>query len=328
MSVKVYIYGLCNVFYDGYYISGIKQVYKKYQFNISKFPDLNQGVFGFIVEEGNEVKKIIIDSNDSNQIDLKALDWCDVYGKVNYNLENLKLTDQDKIIPIGPSFGVNIWNLFQTFYHLIFNFIRFRKQISNKREFAANYWRQFKRLKLEEYTAGQSSINEVFFINSIWKKEGKTNTNRALFIESCKNNPNIHFEGGFAPRSNGDNLEYDSLIYPKKVPLKIYIKKIKRSAFVYNTPAVLSCHGWKLAEFLALGKAIISTSHYNKLSENLVNNKHLIYAENALELDEAIKKIIADPDFKAELELESKKYFDQYLAPAKVINRLLESKAI
>lgn len=324
MSVKVYVYGLSNVFYDGYYILGIKEIYKNYEFNVSKFPDFSQGTFAVIIEDKCNLKKIIIDSKDSNQIDIKALEWCDIYGKVNYNLENLPIKNRKKISAIGPSFGIKIWNLFETFYNLTSNLLKFRNRISNRKEFVANYWRQLKRAKLKEYNTTQSSVKDVFFINSIWKREHKTNANRALFIECCKNNPKVNFEGGFPSRSNGDNLGYDSLVYPKKVPLKIYLKKIKKSAFVFNTPAVLSCHGWKLAEFLALGKAIISTPHFNKLPENLIKNKHLIYAERATEISEAIEKLISDIEFKRKLELESVKYFNEYLVPEKVIKRLVE----
>ncbi|MNL32117.1 hypothetical protein D3C87_1539470 [compost metagenome] len=205
------------------------------------------------------------------------------------------------------------------------NYIRFKDVISNKREFVANYWRQYKRLRLKKYKTSQSSTNDVFFINSIWKQEAETNNNRALFIESCKNNSNIHFEGGFASRNDGDNLGFDDLIYSEKIPFKVYLKKIKNSAFVFNTPAVLSCHGWKLAEFLALGKGIISTSHYNKLPADLLNNEHLIYADNRDDIANAIRKMLSDINFKRKLEFESRKYFDEYLAPKKVITRLIQN---
>ncbi|MNX37085.1 hypothetical protein D3C86_673880 [compost metagenome] len=325
MKTKIYIYGLCNVFYDGYYIQGLKEVYNDFEFNVSKFPRFNDGTFAVILENDISSKKIIIDSKDSNQIDEAQLDWCDVYGKVNYNSGNLPIQNQKKIVAIGPSFGIKIWNLFETLYYLAINYIRFKDVISNKREFVANYWRQYKRLRLKKYKTSQSSTNDVFFINSIWKQEAETNNNRALFIESCKNNSNIHFEGGFASRNDGDNLGFDDLIYSEKIPFKVYLKKIKNSAFVFNTPAVLSCHGWKLAEFLALGKGIISTSHYNKLPADLLNNEHLIYADNRDDIANAIRKMLSDINFKRKLEFESRKYFDEYLAPKKVITRLIQN---
>lgn len=326
MKVKVYIYGLCDVFYDGYYIQGIKEIYKDVEFNISKFPDFPEETFAFIIEGKNYSRKIIIDSKDSGQIDLISLEWCDVYGKVNYNTNSLPVADQDKIVAIGPSFGIKIWNLFETLYYGTLNFIRFKNAIVNKRGFAANYWRQYKRFRLKKYHLTQSSNNEVFFLNSIWKKENETNNNRALFIETCKNNKNVNFEGGFVSRSNGDNLGFDALIYSQIIPLKTYLKKLKNSAFVFNTPAVLSCHGWKLAEFLALGKAIISTSHYNKLPADLINEKHLLYAQSGDEINKAIEKLTTDISFKRKLEFESRNYFETYLAPQKVIKRLLENK--
>lgn len=324
MKTKIYIYGLCNVFYDGFYIQGLKEIYSNIEFNISKFPQFNQGCFAFIIENDQQVHRVIIDSIDGTRINENELEWCDIYGKVNYNTEYLPIHNQSKIIAIGPSFGIKFWNLFQTLYYAFFNFIRFRKIISNKREFVANYWRQYKRFRLKKYMPVQSSINDVFFINSIWKQEDTTNNNRALFIKACKNNTQVNFEGGFAARSNGDNLGFDDLVYSEKIPFETYLKRIKKSAFVFNTPAVLSCHGWKLAEFLALGKAIISTSHYNKLPTDLLNDRHVVYANTNDEINNSINKLISDVDFKRKLEIESRKYFDDYLAPAKVITRLIK----
>lgn len=325
MKPKVYIYGLCDVFYDGYYIKGLSEVFGKVEYSVSKFPRFTQGTFAFIIEDGNgAVKNVIIDSRDSSQIDEKALDWCSVYGKVNYNIENLESINKDKVIAIGPSFGIKIWNFVETIYYLILNFSRFRDSIPYKRGFIANYWRQYKRFSLKEYKNNSSSDNYVFFMNSIWKQEPETNNNRALFIKSCKDNTKVSFEGGFAARKDGNNLGLDDLVYSQRISLKIYLQKIKKSAFVFNTPAVLSCHGWKLAEFLALGKAIITTHHYNKLPAELLANKHVLYVNNSDDIKEAINKLTTDVDLKRKLELESREYFDKYLAPEKVITRLLE----
>ncbi|TCK54741.1 hypothetical protein C8C83_2651 [Flavobacterium sp. 90] len=325
MKPKVYIYGLCDVFYDGYYIKGLNEIFENIQFSVSKFPDFAQGTFAFIIEEDNGgVQNLIIDSKDSSQIDKKALEWCSVYGKANYNIENLETSDKAKIIAIGPSFGIQIWNLLETVYHLILNFIRFRDSISHKREFMANYWRQYKRFALKKYKNDLSSGNYVFFMNSIWKQEPETNKNRALFIESCKDNTNVSFEGGFAARKDGNNLGLDALVYSERISLAVYLKKIKKSAFVFNTPAVLSCHGWKLAEFLALGKAIITTPHYNILPADLLDNKHVLYVNNSNDIKEAINKLTTNVDLRRKLERESREYFDKYLAPEKVITRLLE----
>ncbi|WP_149229142.1 hypothetical protein [Flavobacterium nitrogenifigens] len=96
MKTKIYIYGLCNIFYDAYYIQGLNEVYKNFEFNVSKFPAFSQGTFAVIIEEGNQSKKIIIDSRDSSEISTPELEWCDVYGKINYNSKDLPVTYEKK----------------------------------------------------------------------------------------------------------------------------------------------------------------------------------------------------------------------------------------
>lgn len=321
---KVFIYGLCNVFYDSYYILGIKEIFPKIEFNILKFPNFNQGIFAFIISEGKLEKKIVIDSRDSNQIDLDAFYWCDKYGKVNYNKETISLLENNnKIVAIGPSFGIKIWDIFETIWFGISNLFRFNSKIINKREFIANYWRQYKRLKLENYKPVKSNSKEVFFISSIWEKEISTNNFRASFITACKRNKNLKFVGGFAPRKDGENFGFDSLVFPKRIPLSSYLSKIKKSAFVFNTPAVLSCHGWKLAEFLALGKAIICSPHKNIMPEMLEENIHVVYVESVEDIEKQIKKLITNLDFKNKLEINCRDYFERNLAPKVVIKKLL-----
>ena len=323
-NTKIYIYGLCNVFYDSYYIQGIKEIFSEIEYNVSRFPKLNQGTFAFIALGNGKEIKIIIDSRDTSEIDLKALDWCDRYGKVNYNLDVLiSLDDKDKIIAIGPSFGIKIWNFVETVFFAFFHLVKFKSKINNKREFVANYWRQYKRLPLKDYFLSDSKNDTVFFISSIWKKEAATNNFRALFMKECIKNKDLNFEGGFAPRNDGNNLNYDSLVYRERVLLKNYLSKIKDSTFVFNTPAVLSCHGWKLAEFLALGKAIISTPHKNKMPELLEGNLHLVYVENSDDIKEKIKILLEDSALKRKLEINARDYFERNLEPKVVINKLL-----
>lgn len=322
-NTKVYIYGLCNVYYDSFYIQGLNQIFSDIEFNVSKFPNFVQGTFAIILTENGHETKIIIDSRDTNEIDFMAFNWCDKYGKVNYNFTTLPLDSLHKVIAIGPSFGIKIWNMIETIYFALFNLIKFNPKITNKREFVANYWRQYKRLPLKSYFPNKSTNESVFFISSIWKKEKETNDFRAIFIQACLNNKNVDFEGGFAPRKDGNNCGFDSLLYSSKINLKQYLFNIKKSVFVFNTPAVLSCHGWKLAEFLALGKAIISTPHKNKMSELLEDNVHLVYVRNSDDIEKKIRMIVSDLDFKRKLEINSRDYFIRNLDPKVIINKLL-----
>ncbi len=324
----VYVYALCDVYYDSFYIKGIKEVFESYKFNLDKFPNFKQGTFAVIIENKNKTIKIIIDSLDTNICNIETLDWCDIYAKVNYNFEVIPEKYSQKILPIGPSFGIKIWSFSKTIYNAFrnYNLLKFRN--FNKREFFANYWRQYKRMTLESYKPEKSENNYIFFISSIWKKESQTNSNRACFINACKNKKSICFEGGFAPRNDGDNFGFDSLTVHKSISIKEYIFKIKKSALVFNTPAVTNCHGWKLGEFLAMGKVILSTKHFNSFPSKLVSNHHLIIVENIENIENDINLIINSIDLKEKLETNSRAYFEDYLAPKRVIELLLESKIL
>jgi hypothetical protein len=95
---------------------------------------------------------------------------------------------------------------------------------------------------------------------------------------------------------------------------------------VFSTPAVLQCHGWKLGEFLALGKAIIMTPNINMLPHKLENTKEVLIISDINETQQyksKIESIVFDPKLRAFLEANAHTYYKEYLEPTKVIERLL-----
>ena len=322
----VYIYALCNVYYDSFYLKGVKDVFSTYKFNSDRFPKFRQGTFAVLITDNSLNLKLIIDSNDSDEYDKDALKWCDTYGKVNYRDCSQPKEYNNKIKPIGPSFGIKIWSFQKTFFLALYNFCRYRKYITDKREFVANYWRQCNRLPLEYYKNDSSLDKYIFSTESIWQRENQTNNTRARFITACKENSRIDFEGGFAPRDDGENLNFDNLVVSKRYSLKDYLLKLKKSAITFNTPAVLSCHGWKLGDYLALGKAIISTRHINRLPAELEDGLHIEYVDSLDEISEKINLILSNQKIKNGLEKNARIYFETYLTPKVVIENLLNTK--
>lgn len=330
---KIYIYGLCDVYYDAFYIKGLKEFYNvnKVIFNCDKFPKFHQGTFAAIIQQDNNEFKICIDSRDQSDLWLEPLDWCTVYGKVNYNKNSLPEKNQNKVMAIGPSFGIKIWNSPKTIALSVLNFLRFRKQISNNKVFISNYLSQSKRVYLEEYykapIRNKSNKKYVFTACTLWKKENNTNKFRANFIKACLSNNEIEFEGGFVPRSDGNNLGYDNLLTAKIFNTKEYLSKTINSQLVFNTPAVLNCHGWKLGEFLAMGKAIISTSFCNEMPVNVIDGKDIVFLEHGTEneMDVKIRALFKSESKLLDLQNNAKNYFQNYLHPKKVIERLHKS---
>ena len=324
--MKVIIYAAVDVFYYSYYIEGFYKIYGRnnVEFQTSAFPTLPERTFAAIVQSKNQKKRIAIDAFDSTRINEVLAKWSDIYGKVNYQSDKIPPEFSEKVKPIGPSFGIRIWNLPQLLYYSVVNYRKAKGLVYMKENFFKNYWRQYKRLPIKEYDT-QSEIDEnyIYFISSLWKKEDRVNKKRSEFILACKNMDEIKFEGGFAPRSDDDTLGYDKLI-SNRIGLKDYIRKIKKSVLVFNTPAVQDCHGWKLAEYLALGKAIISTRMFNEFPVDLVNGEHLYILDKNEYLEKVIQEINQNPDFRSSLERNARSYYEHNLKPEIVINRLLK----
>mgnify|MGYP003116358721 CR=1 FL=1 len=326
--MKVKIYSLVDVFYYSFYIEGLIKIYGKGNVSFSKknFPPFSERSFAATIESENRKIKIVIDAYDNPRISLDLLDWCDVYAKVNFNSNYLPKLQNEKVIPIGPSFGLRIWNLPETVWFTLSNYMKSKGAIHFKRNFIANYWRQYKRLPLKKYNnKSKASDNYIYFISSLWEKEPITNANRGIFIKVCKATKEIEFEGGFAPRPDGKSFGYNSLV-TNRITLKEYLKNIKRSIIVFNTPAVDNCFGWKLGEFMALGKAIISTENENTLEQPLEHGKHIHFvSNNEKDIFAAIEKLRLQPKYRELLEENSKQYFERNLLPEVVLKRIINN---
>lgn len=341
----------CNLHYSAFYIEGLKTIFKnklKIDFSSNYGFPLTKQCFLFCVFDGQKEIKFAIDFHDSRDIEASILEWCDCYGKINLHPEiskqslvnsDQKISDFDlnwnKVISIPPGFGIRVFNLLETVTYVFKLIIHMKlKEFSSTKLIILNCIRMYiKRLPLKRYSAIKNVYKDkknVFLIATIWHKSTSfVNIKRANFIRLCKNNLKIKFEGGFV--DVGYEIDYiDDIEQLKtgntKISLSKYIEKTQQSYFVYNTPSVLKCHGWKLAEYLCMGKAIISSPLSNDLPAILEHGKHIfILDENEQEMEKAINLLESDPDFVAILEQNALKYWHTYATPEKVIENLLMS---
>ena len=92
---------------------------------------------------------------------------------------------------------------------------------------------------------------------------------------------------------------------------------------MFNTPAFWDCHGWKLGEYLALGKCIVSTKLSNDLPYPLEHGVNIHLVENTEEaMREAIEYIISHPDYRHKLERGAREYWEKWGTPAASLNLL------
>jgi glycosyltransferase involved in cell wall biosynthesis len=341
MQIKVIIDTLYNPLYSSFYLKGLIQKYGNSNITFSAIPFLQlknrDNNFNFIIEIENKTLKYSIDFNDFNCInDADAYDWCDIYGKVNTNWVKTPLQEYPKIVSLVPPFGVRVWGFYKSLFHLIILLLmRVKRGEVIFRKFIGKHKRLFQnRLFYEQYTE-LSNCDEkyVFHLGTLWyndewnKNDEGVNKFRANFIRASKKLSGIHFEGGLLPQKNRSSEKlFSDVIYKsyKQMPGGEYVRKTKKSVLVFNTPSFWNCHGWKLGEYLAMGKAIISTPLYNDLPVPLVHgeNIHFVYDDSLESIQEAIEEIINNHDYRKRLEIGARKYWETYGTPEKSLELL------
>lgn len=146
-----YLYGLIRLFGE----SVIK--FKVLEYPIESHEDYRKG-FGMLVKytDGREIK-IYVDTNDQNSIYETFYEWADLYAKVNVSKQDV---DKPKLLAIGPSFGVQIWNPIKTIWLALINYATVARAQSKYRipfttflkDYIYTFWR---RSRYEKYRGGK-----------------------------------------------------------------------------------------------------------------------------------------------------------------------------
>lgn len=344
---KIIIDPRSRINYASYYILGFYKVYGEnvVVFDLIDFPknttalDIERGCAVCVICDDGVKYNLFIDSHDSNSIVEGVYQWADVYAKVNVKRDD---ANREKLIAIGPSFGIRLWNPIKTMaigiknYRLCKNSVGFNIPMKS---YLLNYAYTF--IRREVFDAYYGCSNECddycFALSTLWYDNqtfSTTNRFRGVFAKACKQYYPI-FEGGFFyipskdveeqfPKYREYLEEYKDMLITKRIGMNEYLKKTKQSAIVFNTPSVLGCHGWKLGEYLAMGKAIISTPLNNLMPGEFLPKQHFIEAETESEINDAVLLLKQDEAMRQRLKIGAKEYFDAYLSPEAVINRIME----
>ena len=331
--------------YVSYYYYGLQLVFdsKNVVFDSEPFMDLLLGdkdigfdhLVAIIILPAK--KRIVIDFGDKHRINKNGLHWCDVYAKINiragHTFADLSGKEVLKIEQIGPGFGINQLSTTRLGCLAISNRLKIkslvdRVAVSEKQFFGGYNWAR-KRLSLESYSDSSTYANDdyIFHVSQYYMNQsggGEANNARLKFVQCAAKHCNVRFEGGLVSPANAVNGQDRSMYASTQYSMEEYLRNTKNSAVVFNTPAAWGCHGWKLGEYLAMGKAIISMPLVNEVPPGLVHGENIHLVEDSENLSEVINHILFDHDYRRHLEVNAFKYFQQCLHPEKIIRKLVE----
>ena len=337
--------------YSSYYILGLRRLFgdKAISYDMEPFRDIpyrntkeyNSGM-PMMVDHGDKRYKVFVDYEDREKIEKERYDWCDVYAKFNTAFGDAE--KYKKLLVIGPAFGVTIDNKWKVLVDFIIHYMMARHHTAiGAKQMLKDYVYSFvRRRRIEDYeTPVKAKDNYVFHASTLWYNEFAwtcTNMYRGEFLKACKK-AGVEIEGGLfflgetpdvlkeMPDYGRYKVEYKDFIYDSRLSMDDYIMKTKKSFVVFNTPSVCGCHGWKLAEYLCMGKAIISTPLSREMpGEGLVHGKNVHFVNNKDEIYDAVVKIRDDRVYREQLERGAREYYERYLAPEVVMERILSSQ--
>jgi hypothetical protein len=326
--MKVVIDPVDDILYMSFYVYGLQKVLGSGNVKFSSAPFSSLSTVArhtkstrFIIEKDGKERKYVIHCDDTYQIHEELYNWCDVYGCVNTNFAKTPEAFHKRLVSLCPSFGMRCWNWPQTLFHA---FANLPKDGTSMRKFLGKHKRLLDRPVYSDYVSKASVDDDyVFFLSTLWysdewnKNDEGVNARRANFVRACKGLDNVYFEGGLVSQGkerSSEDLFADCLC--GGIPMKEWMEKTKRSLLVFNTPAFWDCHGWKLGEYLAMGKCIVSTELSNDLPEPLEHGKNIHFVENSQEsMRDAVDYIVSHPEYRKKLEQGARAYWETYGTP-------------
>ena len=344
---KVIIDPRCRINYASYYIEGLRQLFGTKMIVFKCMHDVveepRNGVAVKFICDSIE-KRVFIDFWDGRGINEFMYQWADVYGKVNLSPDDARL---DKVVPLGPNFGICLWHPLATMikcvkmYMLIKrdSVVKFKTPLSLfLRDYAYMFVRRKKYGYYHRFTTEEQK-GYAFSLNTLWwggSMFDTTNQYRCDFIRLCKKYMNV-FEGGFFYVKSAVKecavyskykKEYHDILYKHRMSMSGYDKRSRKSWFVFSTPSVHGCHGWKLGEYLCEGKAIISTPLNNVMPGNFENGINYVEVTNYQEMKDAIIKLRDDEQLVNLLKRNAIDYFDKWVSPEASIRQVLKKAEI
>ena len=248
-----------------------------------------------------------------------------MYAKVNYNSKYIPAGYTKKIVKCGCNYGMTIYtNRWLAIIVAIKNWILcyHRMQFSFK-QYLSRYLMSIKR-QIQKST---EKNDYIFFVSTLWEGQEKCNQARINFIRACHNLQDeglLVFEGGLIPDKEQDVSNIEDVLLRERIPYQEYALKLAQSCCAFNTPAYYDCHGWKLAEYMAVGKIILSTPFVNELPKEMLDKQHILFCDDSVtSMQAAIRSLILDGSLREKLKQGISEYYVDYACPEKVIKQII-----
>lgn len=264
------------------------------------------------------------------------------YFKRNYQKKYINFLDkelQDKIVPLGLTFGVHLYRKQNGIKHLsgiLFSNLSFKfDRLFFKRIFKIlgrqfRHWNFVKnsRLLLRFENDNSPKKNTIFFQTRCFRNNSDNDVtaihqDRYRIIKLLKSHFPNNFNGGFIENDFLSSKYYDAITDVPSEPEK-YLNALKKAKIVIYTRGLAQSPAWKMAEYMSQAKVIIAEKLTTDLPVPLTHGKEVLFFDNDEELIANIELVLNNESLANKLSENARIYFEKYVHPEKSVKRVLE----
>ncbi len=293
----------------------------------------------FIAEIDNKVT-IAFDMHDSYEINPYLIEHCDFYVKRSYEPSYIEtLNHKDKCIPYGPFYEVysNQFDPFLLQRGLKINLEWKRRIRSMMRAFPLldNITTMPREKKLSGLTPN-TSTKIIFSVNmhDPYDNSNRSQENIDRRIELIEQRADIvralrkefpnQFIGGVKDNDTARKFSPDCILKdPDFFKKENYIQNLQQAAIGISSQGLFNSIGGKFGEYLALGKAVVTTPLDYYQGEGLSEGVNYLSGNTVDTMVEHCVTLLESPQLITAMSANNQQYYQGFLKPDEKINHIL-----
>lgn len=292
-----------------------------------------------LVVEVDGRQKLAYDTTDHDRLYEHVLHDCDLYFKRSFK-RSIHRAVSNKILPLGLNYPVNadgdraarraVWAFGET------------SRLSTSAKLAnIVHSNSFLARLFRDGNSGRVALNvgsfedlpryektpKVLFLAKAWdpKRPGlsaaqsderaQINIMRASCVRMLRKELGRQFVGGLALDEFTQRHFPDCVVPPSITKKQEYLQAVKRSTICVATMGLDRSNGWKLAEYVASARAIVTETPYYEVPGDFGPEKNYLEFSTASECVRSVMRLYENPGQCYEMMLANHSYYQRYLRP-------------
>lgn len=169
----------------------------------------------------------------------------------------------------------------------------------------------------------EKSANIIFFTR-LWDGEDDINNTRIKIIRHLKKKLGDRFIGGIRDSELARKFSPDLIVSKRQTERGRYLRMVQDSDICIGSTGLHDSIGWKTAEYVVMGKAIVCEELKYEVPGGFSPEKNYIPFSDAEGCVNAVERLVNDPEYMYQMKLNNVMYYYQYLMPDRMIKRTLD----